>query len=259
MRIAVLADIHGNSAALDAVLEDVDRRGIATLVNLGDSLCGPLDPVGTAERLMARNMPTIAGNHDRWLLDRPPEDQPLWEQWTYPLLSDLHFEWLRALPATQEVHGVLMTHGTPLSDTENWLHQRAADGGMAPASLPACAAPADGITAPVILSGHTHLPRIVRLPDGPLLVNPGSVGCPAYLNPSADPPFYAEAGTPDASYAVLEFQDGQWRASLHLVPYSPDDMVAKARALGATEWVIALTTGWSGRNQSAPPQDHQPG
>lgn len=54
MRIAVLADIHGNVLALDAVLDDLRRRGGADLiVNLGDCVSGPLWPRETMERLEA--------------------------------------------------------------------------------------------------------------------------------------------------------------------------------------------------------------
>ena len=245
MRIAVIADIHGNSAALDAVLADIGHRGITEVLNLGDSLSGPLDPVGTADRLMALDLPTVAGNHDRFLLDDPPEDQPLWERWTYPLLAPAHLDWVRSMPATREVHGILMTHGTARSDTENWLHQRGA-GGMRASTLAECTAAAGGLDHPVILSAHTHMPRIVRLPDGPLLVNPGSVGCPAYLDTRTDPPFIAETGAPDAQYAVLEQEAGRWRASQHLVPYDPSEMIDRARALGAESWADALVTGWIG-------------
>ncbi|MEL6296837.1 MAG: metallophosphoesterase family protein, partial [Pseudomonadota bacterium] len=63
MQLAVISDVHGNSAALDAVLADIARRGITDVVNLGDTVAGPLDPAGTADRLMAVNMPTVAGNH----------------------------------------------------------------------------------------------------------------------------------------------------------------------------------------------------
>jgi hypothetical protein len=45
--LAVLADIHGNRWALEAVLADIRGRGIRAMVNLGDSLYGPLDPAGT--------------------------------------------------------------------------------------------------------------------------------------------------------------------------------------------------------------------
>ncbi|MEM6825716.1 MAG: metallophosphoesterase family protein, partial [Pseudomonadota bacterium] len=59
MKIAVISDIHGNSAALDAVLSDIERRGISRIVNLGDTISGPLDPKGTAARLLEANIPTV--------------------------------------------------------------------------------------------------------------------------------------------------------------------------------------------------------
>ena len=244
-RLAVISDIHGNSAALDAVLADIDRHGITEVLNLGDSLSGPMDPAGTADRLMARDFPTIAGNHDRWLIDRPAAEQPLWERWTLPKLSPAHLDWVRAHPARHEVGEVLMTHGTPASDTENWLHVRADWGVMRPAGLDEVAVHAGDEPFQVILSGHTHFPRIVRLPDGRLLVNPGAVGCPAYLDDRTDPPFVAETGAPDARYAVIEEFDGRWQASLHAVHYDPAAMVAMARDIGAESWVVALSTGWA--------------
>ena len=69
--IAVLADIHGNRWALEAVLEDIRRRGIREMVNLGDCLYGPLDPAGTARLLLELDMPAVRGNEDRILLDEP--------------------------------------------------------------------------------------------------------------------------------------------------------------------------------------------
>jgi predicted phosphodiesterase len=51
---AVIADVHGNRWALEAVLQDIDRRGIHQIVNLGDHLTGLLDPAGTGNLLMAR-------------------------------------------------------------------------------------------------------------------------------------------------------------------------------------------------------------
>ena len=52
--LAIIADIHGNREALEAVLQDIDRRGIRHIVNLGDHLTDPLDPAGTADLLIAR-------------------------------------------------------------------------------------------------------------------------------------------------------------------------------------------------------------
>jgi predicted phosphodiesterase len=48
-KIALLSDIHGNSWAFREVLTDIKNRGIETIINLGDSLYGPLDPKGTFE------------------------------------------------------------------------------------------------------------------------------------------------------------------------------------------------------------------
>lgn len=67
MRIAIIADIHGNVLALDAVLADIAARGIAQIVNLGDIVSGPLWPRETLDRLADIAMPTVRGNHDRWV------------------------------------------------------------------------------------------------------------------------------------------------------------------------------------------------
>ena len=65
--LAVIADIHGNRWALEAVLQDIDRRGIQQIVNLGDHLTGPLDPAGTADLLIEHGMLSVCGNDDRML------------------------------------------------------------------------------------------------------------------------------------------------------------------------------------------------
>lgn len=85
-------------------------------------------------------------------------------------------------------------------------------------------------------------PRIARLDDGGLLVNPGSVGCPGY-DDTVPVPHVMESGTPDAMYAVVERRASMWRASLHAVPYEASAMVELARAGGRPEWAGALATG----------------
>ncbi|MDX1614690.1 MAG: metallophosphoesterase family protein [Candidatus Promineifilaceae bacterium] len=83
MRIAIISDIHGNISALEAVLEDIERRGVKEVVNLGDSLSGPFDARAVADLLMSRGDLTISGNHDRALWDRPRSDMGLWEEWAW--------------------------------------------------------------------------------------------------------------------------------------------------------------------------------
>jgi hypothetical protein len=77
MRVAVLSDIHGNLAALEAVVADFKRRGVDGVVNLGDALSGPLLPRETAQYLMATSWTHLAGNHERQVLSPPmPDDDP---------------------------------------------------------------------------------------------------------------------------------------------------------------------------------------
>jgi predicted phosphodiesterase len=72
MMYAVVADIHGNRWALEAVLEKLDRLAIREVVDLGDHLYGPLDPGGTFELLRQRSWPSVRGNMDRILLEAAP-------------------------------------------------------------------------------------------------------------------------------------------------------------------------------------------
>src|SRR5581483_6251124 len=95
--IAIIADIHGNRWALEAVLADIDRRQIAQIVNLGDSVLGPMDPVGTADLLIARNILSICGNDDR-ILFAPPEQPSASQIFTQARLTEAHLAWLRASP-----------------------------------------------------------------------------------------------------------------------------------------------------------------
>lgn len=245
MLLAAISDIHGNSAALDAVLADIARRGIRNVVNLGDSLSGPLDPAGTADRLLDLGLPTVSGNHDRTLVDRPPEAQALWEQWTYPLLSSRHLDWVRSLPPLLDWNGILLTHGSPRGDEDNWLHDRDGQGGMRERTLEEVTERAGNHPHRLMLSGHTHLPRMVRLPDGRCLVNPGPVGVPAYSDPRPPVPTAAMTGAPDARYAICEIVDGGWTVALATVPYNATGMIARAEAHGASDWASALATGWS--------------
>ena len=76
MRLAVISDIHGNLLALEAVIADIGARGVDATVNLGDNVAGPLWPRETAERLATLALPTVRGNHDRWMLDREDDSVP---------------------------------------------------------------------------------------------------------------------------------------------------------------------------------------
>src|SRR5271154_3534563 len=100
LRIAVLADIHGNLRALDAVQSDLRKQAPDLVVNLGDHLSGPLQAAATADALMSGNYVNIRGNHDRQLLDRPVEAMGPSDRAASAQLNGRHREWLRSLPPT---------------------------------------------------------------------------------------------------------------------------------------------------------------
>src|SRR2546423_14561345 len=99
MRFAAIADIHGNYLALEAVLADIRANGITDIVDLGDMLSGPLDARRTVEILMQLDAVHVLGNHDRYLLDRPPEKMGSWDRPAHAQLDAAHLDWLRAQPA----------------------------------------------------------------------------------------------------------------------------------------------------------------
>lgn len=235
MRFAVISDVHGNALALDAVLADIALQGVDATLCLGDHVSGPLDPIGTADRLMALDGPMIRGNHDRWMAQGRRDDRDLdpVDQFAGKLLGADQHAWLAALPATAVFNGeVFLCHGTPASDNapwvDGWYRERRA-------TLPAedaVAALAKGIDYPVMLCGHTHMARSVRLRDGRQIINPGSVG------------LQLVHGSPDARYAVIERRNGKWLTSLRVVEYDHHAAGQQAVDNGFPAWREALATGW---------------
>jgi predicted phosphodiesterase len=244
MRFAAIADVHGNYLALDAVVADIRAQGIDEIVNLGDMASGPLDARRTMDALMALEAVHVLGNHDRYLIDRPPEKMGSWDRPAHAQLDTTHLDWLRAVPATRVFREqVFLCHATPDNDEVYWLETVLPDSTVGMASLEAIETAAEGISRSLILCGHSHLARAVRLRDGRLIVNPGSVGSPGYrdIHPF---PHVVEAGTPDARYAILELDGGVWRATFRHVPYDHEAMAALARRNGQAELASALATGW---------------
>ena len=242
MRIAAISDIHGNLDALEAVLADIARRGADALVNLGDIVSGHLQPRETAARLMALDLPTIRGNHERQLFGDPAR-MGASDAYARAQLLPEQLDWIAALPATLRLRkDVLLVHGTPQSDLVYFLDSVTPQGSRA--ATPQEVAERAGTTdAALILCGHTHMPRQVRLADGRLVVNPGSVGLQAY-DDAHGYPHLMENGTPHARYALVEQgTDGAWTAQFHEVEYDWDKAARLALANGRPDWVTPLRTG----------------
>lgn len=242
MKIAAISDIHGNLDALDAVLADIALRGVDMIVNLGDIVSGHLQPRATAARLMALDLPTIRGNHERQLFGDPARMGES-DAFARTQLLPEQLAWIAALPATLRLRkDVLLVHGTPQSDLVYFLDSVTPQGSRAatPAEVAERAGAAD---AALILCGHTHMPRSMRLDDGRLVVNPGSVGLQAYDDDHGHP-HVMENGTPHARYAIAEQgADGAWTAHFHAVAYDWEQAARLALANGRPDWVTPLRTG----------------
>ena len=199
---AFIADIHGNVWALDAVLADIERRGIRTVFSLGDAVYGPLEPALTAERLMGAGIENLRGNQDRILIEPLPSKCHPTLRYTLSTLSGHHLAWLREQPCTIECGEFLLCHGTPSSD-EVYLLEAVNASGVWLRRAEELAQMLGQAPQRVVVCGHSHIPRVVELADGRVIVNPGSVGLPAY---SDDLPFphCMETGSPHARYAVME-------------------------------------------------------
>lgn len=241
--IGVISDIHGNLPALEAVLADLTRRGITDIVNLGDHASGPLWPRETVALLMQQPWIQISGNHDRQVVRDDPATHAASDRYAFAQLSDDQKAWLRARPATA-VHpaGILLCHGTPSSDIEFLLDEVAHERFrlMQPTQI------AERLgTHPqrVACCGHSHTPRAVRVGER-LIVNPGSVGQPAFLD--TGPPLYrCEVGSAHARYALLDQREGHWSVEHISIEYDWERSAKRAEENDAPAAAHALRTGFS--------------
>jgi predicted phosphodiesterase len=250
-RIAVLSDVHGNSPALAAVLDAVDAAGVDLVLNLGDIISGAVDPRGTLDLLATRpDIVTVRGNHERQVLTLPYDEMGTVDRIASGVLADADRAWLGSLPLIAEpVPGVLAFHAVP-DDDATYLTQTVV-GPTAEHPSGVREATDDELverlgaaygTYGLYLCGHTHQARIRRLLDGSLLVNPGSVGWPAYSD-DAPLPHRIEVGVPEARYAILSDAVDGWTAQLLAVPYDHEAAAALADELGQPDLAHMLRTG----------------
>jgi predicted phosphodiesterase len=243
LRIALISDIHGNVAALEAALSEVERAAPDRIAVLGDLVLNGPRPVEAVDAVMALDAAgalVIAGNTDiavadgdytaafPWL-DEVPAGHRAAAEWARDLLRDDQLEYLRRLPAERRLsYGeelVLATHASPGSQTAGL-----------PADLDA-ALTVQRVTrtdARVICCGHTHVADVREL-GRKLLVNPGSCG-------------YAFDGSPDACWGMVTLEEeGPPQAELHRAAYDPHTSAEEVAARGLPGDVYRAATIRTGR------------
>jgi predicted phosphodiesterase len=193
VKVAALYDIHGNDAALAAVLAELDEIGVDLIVIGGDVAGGPFpNETVDAVRALGDRALAIRGNGERELVEArlhldagsarsDPGD--IWSSrthWAAGELDQARLDWMGALPplSSVEIDGlgdVLFCHASPRSDEEI----------ITPLSPTERVAPMlAGVAQRIVVNGHTHA-QFQRQVAGTRLVNAGSVGMPYEARPDA--------------------------------------------------------------------------
>jgi predicted phosphodiesterase len=205
-KVALLSDIHGNSPALRAVLENIQRQGCEMVFMLGDIING-VDPHGCVQLLRSWvdenrvDLACIKGNAEAYLTtpDRHllPKQEEEWNtdmihlvQWWQDHLSASDIEWIDSFPDTLHWNDAYLVHDSPLDriavqnnpgippEYREWFfHGR----GLVPATdqqtWQNTATYMDQHRIKQVFCGHTHVP-FQKIIDGKLICNIGSAGMP---------------------------------------------------------------------------------
>lgn len=239
--VAVMADIHGNLHALEAVLADAKQHGASAFWAAGDMTLGGPYPLMAFNRLREIGCWMIRGNSEQYLIDfnagRFPTLAHTSQQWaplrytaqqfTAEALAFLGEMRENAIFAQDGAQPARVVHGSPRRINE----------GLIPDGLPEVVKLFESATLthqfqngnnhlsavwgqvaePLFICGHTHIGWIQQA-EGRLALNPGSVGAP--IN-----------GDQRAQYALLHWNGVEWKPELRAVPY---DLDALRRAYEST-------------------------
>ena len=245
----MISDIHGNAAALEVVLAELDRANVDQLVCLGDvANLGP-QPQAVIRTLRERGIPTVIGNADVWLVpDHHVPAVPTTSgesaavtNWVRGQLSDDDLDWLRELPLILTLplaNGAQLTcfHASPTSVDE-----------VVASSTPASSVPgAEQMRAGDLMAyGHTHLQMVRRIGQGHL-INPGSVGLPGTGPGESGLPVNLDVAW--AEYAIVEIESGKHDISLKRIPIDGSSLRLAVLDSGMPhpEWWLGF---WANPNQ----------
>lgn len=215
MKIALIADIHGNSAALDSALADIDNLGVSQILVAGDLVGYYYNPQSVLNSLNARLWHGVRGNHEDMLVNwlngigqhEVRQKYGSGIQVAVDTLSKSSIELLASLPRSRsliiEGRSVLLCHGSPLK-TDEYVYPNASIEARSNLISP---------THDLVVYGHTHHP-IVWEDEGKIIVNPGSIG-------------QQRNGVLGAHWALWETESHS--ISFHVSPYASSNLISECR------------------------------
>jgi len=218
-RIALLADIHGNVAALDAVLADLDSQEVDARVLMGDYfLFGPR-PREVYERLRELDWPAIEGNTDRYISDARP-GHPFAEliAWNRERLGADGLAWLAERPFSLEDESLLVVHANPKDLEDLLVTEPDPDGAQTLTTEAHGAELMEGVEADLTVYGHIHYFSRGEF-GGKRVASIGSVGMPFDHDPRA-------------AYAIAEWDGSHWALSPRRVAYDHEAVADEVLAQG---------------------------
>ncbi len=241
-KIAIVSDIHGNSIAFSEVINDIRSKNIDTIINLGDSLYGPLDPKGTFDLLERNEVISISGNQDRIILENLDHTSDLITlEYVKSQLDNKIIEWLRRLPFDKIIDNqIYCCHGTPQNDSEYLLEKLEAEF-VSVKDFVEIEKILKDIAQKTIVCGHSHISKIIET-DNKLIINPGSIGLPAYDD---DLPVYHKMQNynPRANYAVIDIIGDSISVERVSVEYDSEKSARLAEKNNRDDWARWIRKG----------------
>jgi 3',5'-cyclic AMP phosphodiesterase CpdA len=227
MRVAILADIHGNLPAFEAALDHVAKQHVDRLIIAGDIVVGSPDSAACWRLAQALGCPILRGNHERYVAHYgAPGAPPEWAterfapvRWAYSQLAEEERRAIEALPLAirpPDLPDLLVVHASIRADRDSVMPYTPEE---------QLAAMFPQVQERWIVRAHNHTGQ-VRLWEERTIITAGAVGLPLDCNPTAQY-VLLERRNPDGRNGA-----GGWRIQHQSVPYDLDATLRRFRESG---------------------------
>jgi putative phosphoesterase len=214
-KIAVIADVHSNIEALDAILKELDNMDIDDIVVAGDHIGDGPAPSLVLDILINRDVKVIRGNREDYVQSYLDGEHPDWDNhlqiapmvWTSRNITDEQVEWIRRLPDQitfdTPYASVRVVHGSPRRTNELIKKD----------NIKLIEEALSTVDEDILICGHNHQRYNVKM-NGTLIVNPGAAGLP-----------FMKAGS--APYSIISYEDGVWSVEERCAYYDIDKLIKR--------------------------------